>query len=47
MGKTEEHLAKKYLMVDDCMLNKALNKIKKIIGIEKFDDAKISIDTDD
>ena len=34
-------------MVDDYMLNKALDKIKKIIAIEKFDDTKILIDTDD
>ena len=34
-------------MVDDYMLYKKLEKIKKTIGIEKFDDAKILIDTDD
>ena len=34
-------------MVDDYMLDKVLVKIKEIIGIEKFDDTKIFIDTDD
>ena len=29
------------------MLNKLLDKIKEIASFEKFDDAKISIDTDD
>ena len=32
------------MMVDDYMLGKVLGKIKEIIGIEKFDDTKISID---
>ena len=35
---------KKYLVVDDFMLDKVLDKIKEIIGIEKFDDTKILID---
>ena len=34
-------------MLDDFMLDKDLNKIKMIINIEKFDDAKILIGTDD
>ena len=34
-------------MVDDYMLDKVLDKIKKIIGIEKFDDTKILIGMDD
>ena len=34
-------------MVDDCMLDQELDKIRKTIGIEKFDDTKILIDTDD
>ena len=34
-------------MVDNYMLYKKLERIKKTIGIEKFDDAKILIDTDD
>ena len=34
-------------MVDDYMLDKAFDKIKEIIGIEKFDDTKILTDTDD
>ena len=37
IGKNEEHEGKKYLMVDDYILNKVLDKIKKIIGIEHFD----------
>ena len=38
---------KKYLIVDDYMLDIILNKIQKIIGTEKFDNAKILIGTDD
>ena len=38
---------KKYLMVNDYMLDKVLDKIKKIINIIKFNDTKILIDTDD
>ena len=34
-------------MVDDYMLDKVLDKIKMIIGIKKFDDAKVLIETDD
>ena len=34
-------------MVDDYMLDKVLDKIKEIIGIEKFDDTKILIGMDD
>ena len=34
-------------MVDDDTLNKKFDKIKKIIGIEKFDYIKILIDMDD
>ena len=47
MGKTEEHEEKKYSMINDYMLDKLLDIIKETIGIEKFDDTKISIDTDD
>ena len=43
----EEHGGKKYLIVDDFMLDKVLNKIREIISIEKFDNTKILIDTDD
>ena len=42
MGKIEEHEGQQYLMVD-----KVLDKINKIKGIEKFDETKIFIDTDD
>ena len=38
---------KKYSVVDDHMPNKTLDKIKKIIGTENFDNTKILIDTDD
>ena len=34
-------------MVDYFMLNKLLNKIKAILGIEKCDDTKILTDADD
>ena len=34
-------------MVDEYMLNKILDKIKVIIGIECFDNTKILIHTDD
>ena len=34
----------KHLVIDDYMLDKVLDKIKKIIGIEKFDDTKKLID---
>ena len=43
MVKTEEQ---EYLMVYDYMVDKALDKIKERIGIDKFDDIKILIDTD-
>ena len=46
LGKIEEHEGKNYLMVDDYMLDKVSDKIKKMIGIEKFDATKILIDTD-
>ena len=39
--KIEKHKGEKYLLVDDFMLDKVLDKIKKIIGIEKSDDTKI------
>ena len=34
-------------MVDHYMLDKLLDKIKKIIGTEKFDNTEILIETDD
>ena len=37
---------KKYLIVDDFMLDNVLDKIKEL-DIEKFDYTKILIDTDD
>ena len=47
MGRIEEHEGSKHLMGDDYMLDKVLDKIKEIIGIEKVDDTKILINTDD
>ena len=35
MGNTEEHEGKKYLMVDDFILDKVLDKIEETIGNEK------------
>ena len=34
-------------MIDDYMVHKVLDKTKEIIGIKKFDDTKILINTDD
>ena len=36
VGKIKEHKGKKYLMVNDHMLDKVLDKIKETIGIVKF-----------
>ena len=47
MGKIEEHEGKNYLMIDDYMVDKVLDKINEIIGIEKIDDTKILINTED
>ena len=47
MGKTEGHEGKKYLIVNDYILDKVLGKIKEIIDIVKFDDNKNLIDADD
>ena len=38
---------KKYLMIYDYMLDKVLGKIKETIGIVKFDNIKVVINTDD
>ena len=35
------------MIVDDYIFNKVLDKIKKVISIEKFDNTKILVDTDD
>ena len=43
MGKINKHEGKKYLMVDNWILDKVLNKIKGTTSIEKFDDTKILI----
>ena len=47
MGKIKEYDGKKYFMVDDNILDKVSDKIKKIISIKKFDDIKVLIDIDD
>ena len=47
MRKIEEHEGKKYLMTDNYMPDRILGKIKNIIRIEIFDDAKILIDIGD
>ena len=47
MGKIEECKAKKQLVVDDHMLDKVLDEIKEIVGIEKFDDTNILTALDD
>ena len=47
MGKIEEHEGKKYLMIDDYMLDEVLDRINELINIEKFDDTKISVVEDD
>ena len=46
MGKIEEYEGKKYLLVDDYMLGRVLDKIKNIIDIENFYDAQNLIATD-
>ena len=47
IGKIEKYEGKKYLMVDDYILDILLDKIKKFTGIKKIDNTKILIDTDD
>ena len=46
IGKIVEQKGKKYLMVDDYLLDK-VSKHKEIVSIEKFDNSIIFIDTDD
>ena len=46
-GKIEEYDGKKYLIVNDSVSNEVLDKIRKIIGIGKFDNTKILIEKDD
>ena len=47
MERIEEHEEKKYLMVDEYVLNKVSDKITEIISIEKCDETKILINGDD
>ena len=46
LEKIEEHEEKSFLIVDNYMLEKLLEKIKEIIGIDQFDDTKVLIKTD-
>ena len=45
--KIEDYEGKKSSMIDDYMLDLVLDKIKKIISIEKFDNTKILINAVD
>ena len=47
IGKTEELEGRKYLVVDHCMVDKVLDRIKEIIDIEKLDNTKNLINTED
>ena len=47
MRNTRKCEDKKYLIVDDNILDKLLDIIKKIISTEKFDDTKTLIETND
>ena len=40
-------MKEKYLMIDNFVLDKVLDKIKEIFGIEKIDNTKTLVDTDD
>ena len=46
LGKLEEHEGKKYFITDD-MFDKVLDKMNKMIGIEKLNNATTFTDTDD
>ena len=41
MAKAKEHGGKKYLMIDDYVLDKVLDKIKEILSIEEFGNTRI------
>lgn len=43
-GKTDEYNSKKYLIINDTVSNEVLDKFRKIIGIENFDNFKIVVD---
>ena len=47
MGKVKEHVGKKYLMINDYVLDKVLDKINETKGTEKLDNLKILSDVDD
>ena len=40
-------MKEKYLMFNDCILDKVLGKTEEMIGTEKFDNTNIFIDADD
>lgn len=46
-GKGLKTCRRKYLVADDYMLDKVLDKIKDITGTETFDGTQLLIDTDD
>ena len=46
-GKIKEHEGKQYLTINNYMLDKVLKKIRETVGVIKFDDTKIWIETDD
>ena len=46
-GKIEKKEGERYLIACHCILNEVLDKIKEMIGIKKYDDTKILVDTDD
>ena len=47
IGKGKGKNEKKYLMINDFVLDKVLGKIKEIISVKKFGNTEILIDTDD
>ena len=47
IGKGKGKNGKKYLMINDFVLDKVLGKIKEIISVKKFGNTEILIDTDD
>ena len=47
MRKIKKDEGKKYLMVKNYELDKVLEIIKEMVGIEKLDNTKMLVDTDD
>ena len=46
-GKIEKKKGERYFIACHFILNKVLDKIKEMIGIKKYADTKILVDTDD